>query len=146
MDYYQPVVMISADASEGKAVDTALHDAYIVKPVRLNSLLETLGQQLNLRWHTRPVAISTPASQPPRSDKRITALTLPDEVHLQPLRKLALIGHKSGLQQALAELEANGLATEEFVQTLTRLAGQFQFETIIRLLQVPDNELQREPL
>lgn len=144
--YFQPVVMISADASEGKAVGDALHDAYIVKPVRLNGLLEILGQQLNLHWHTRSEESRVPPSSAPHTDNRISALPLPDEAHLQPLRKLALIGHKSGLQQALAELAANGLASDEFVQTLSRLAGQFQFETIIRLLQVTDNEPQRELL
>ncbi len=144
--YRQPVVMISADASEGKAEGDALHDAYIVKPVRLNALLETLGQQLNLQWHTRTVSAEVGNETRASTGRQIAALTLPDESHLQPLRKLALIGHKSGLQQALGQLEADGLASAEFVQTLSRLAAQFQFETIIRLLQVTDNEPQQEPL
>ncbi|WP_027328679.1 hybrid sensor histidine kinase/response regulator [Marinimicrobium agarilyticum] len=138
--YRQPVVMISADASEGKAQGDALHDAYIVKPVRLNMLLETLANQLNLAWHTNP--IEAPSAH---STTAIAAVTLPDETHLQALRKLALIGHKSGLLQALNQLQEQGETTPHFTQTIGKLASQFQFDTIIRLLQVTD-DVQREPL
>ena len=60
------------------------------------------------------------------------------------MRKLALIGHKSGLLQTLTQLKESGEADARFVHTLSQLASRFQFETIIRLLQVTDHERQSD--
>src|SRR5690606_331883 len=56
-DFCSPIIMVSADASEGRNQDfmhtpeaPQLHDAYLIKPVRLNLLLDHIGRLLKLSW------------------------------------------------------------------------------------------------
>ncbi|MGD8175485.1 hybrid sensor histidine kinase/response regulator [Marinimicrobium sp. ARAG 43.8] len=142
--YRKPIVMISADASEGQSERERLEDAYLVKPVRLVSLLDTLAQQLKLVWETSHTQSAAPRTAHNAAPETIDLLQLPADAHLQHLRKLALIGHKSGLLQTLTQLKESGEADARFVHTLSQLASRFQFETIIRLLQVTDHERQSD--
>lgn len=136
-DYQGPIIMLSADASEGRSQDqsTPPHDAYIVKPVRIEVLLDHIGTLLELDWiHQRPTPIAAQAGA------TIDNVELPSDKLLQQLRRLALIGHKGGLEQELARMRASGQVSSGFVDQIALLAKNFQFEKIITLLQVADHE------
>lgn len=133
--YHSPIIMVSADASEGKDLpahdntDVApLHDAYVIKPVRINLLLDHIGRLLNLVWCYEKQETTAPVSQ------LIGALELPADNHLDDIAHLASIGHKKGLQDKIQELEKSTTAHPAFIQELKKLTANFQFEKILALV------------
>jgi signal transduction histidine kinase/CheY-like chemotaxis protein len=136
--FHSPIIMVSADASEGRNQSEntpLLHDAYITKPVQLQALLDQIQALLNLQWRYEPV------NEPqPISSNLITTIELPCDDHLDDISHLARIGHKKGLQEKIIQLEQQGLglATAEFIQQLKTLTNNFQFEKIVQWV---DSEL-----
>ncbi|HEX4940861.1 MAG TPA: response regulator, partial [Candidatus Kapabacteria bacterium] len=131
-----PIIMISADAREGQRdqhdADTPprWHDDYVVKPVRLQMLLEKLGALLRLTWfYERERAESEPVPQPFLPEQ------LPSAEVLQELRTLAEIGYINGLKQKIQQLRQEGSATPEFIAMLQNLTSQFRFDRIIEIAQ-----------
>ncbi|MDZ4260907.1 MAG: ATP-binding protein, partial [Pseudomonadota bacterium] len=133
--YHSPIIMVSADASEGKDLPahdnteiTPLHDAYVIKPVRINLLLDHIGRLLNLVWchEKQETVIPDP--------HLIGTLELPADNHLDDIAHLAAIGHKKGLQDKIQELEKTGAAHPVFIQELKKLTTNFQFEKILALV------------
>lgn len=133
-----PVVMVSADASEGRhRLQTApLYDGYIVKPVRMNLLLDRIGELLKLSWCYEPDEISTQRT----TTLTLSKTTLTNPAHRKQLRELACIGHRKGLLEALHSLRLHGDADPLVLDQLTELTEDFQFEEVISLLQVNSDE------
>ncbi|GEN27382.1 hybrid sensor histidine kinase/response regulator [Halovibrio variabilis] len=132
-----PVLMVSADASEGRnRPDPMLHNGYVIKPVRQNQLLDQIAHLLGLAWRfdksPEPMAI-LPA---PDAD----TMVLPSSQHRTNLVDLAKIGHRKGLLEALHGLEHQGAADPVFIKDVVRLTNDFQFEKIIDILKVTDYE------
>lgn len=135
--YQLPIIMVSADASEGKDLPshhlteiTPLHDAYVIKPVRINLLLDHIGRLLNLNWcyEQNNTETQTPSSL-------ISTMELPDDQHLDDIAHFAAIGHKKGLQEKIQELEQSGAAHPAFLQELKKLTANFQFEKVLALVE-----------
>lgn len=131
-----PIVMISADAREGQRdqhdadAPPRWHDDYVVKPVRLQMLLEKLGVLLRLTWfYEREQAEFEPVPQ------RFPPEQLPSAQVLQELRTLAEIGYVNGLKQKIQQLRQEGSATPEFIAVLQNLTSQFRFDRIIEIAQ-----------
>ena len=131
-----PIIMISADAREGQRdqhdtdATPRWHDAYVVKPVRLQMLLEKLGALLRLTWfYEREQAEFEPVPQ------RFPPEKLPSAQVLQELRTLAEIGYINGLKQKIQQLRQEGSATPEFIAVLQNLTSQFRFDRIIEIAQ-----------
>jgi signal transduction histidine kinase/CheY-like chemotaxis protein len=138
--YHAPIIMVSADASEGKDLPahdtteiTPLHDAYVIKPVRINLLLDHIGRLLNLVWCYEKQEIAAPRPQ------LIGTLELPADKHLDDIAHLASIGHKKGLQDKIQELEKAGAAHPVFIQELKKFTANFQFEKILALVDATTN-------
>ena len=133
-----PVVMVSADASEGcdRADSLQLNDGYIIKPIRLDLMLDTIAQMLALDWRFEKSA--EPLAEIPSPETG--TLALPDKAHRQQLANLARIGHRKGLLEALYELKHSGEAEGPFTRELTTLTNDFQFEKILELLKVAEHE------
>ncbi len=146
--YRAPIIMVSADASEGKdlpshhASDSApLHDAYVIKPVRINLLLDHIGRLLNLVWcYEKSEPKISASSSLIGTAHLIAAMELPDEHHLDDLAHFASIGHKKGLQEKIRELEEAHAAHPLFLQELKHLTASFQFEKILTLLNINATE------
>ena len=143
--YYQPIMMVSADASEGRHLSettltdtlevSPLHQAYVIKPVRLQLLLDHIGRLLNLTWQyeknpeTNMFSITTPADIIV-SDKsgEITANDL-DE-----MARLAAIGHKKGLVEKITHIQTSAIYKQDdqiFMKKILQYATHFQFETLL---------------
>lgn len=141
--YHSPIIMVSADASEGKDLPahnntdiTPLHNAYVIKPVRINSLLDHIGRLLNLVWCYEK-------QEPMSATQFIGALELPTEQHLDDIARLASIGHKKGLQEKIQLLEQSCAAHPAFIAELTKLTSNFQFEKILSLIDVEPEDIER---
>lgn len=140
-NYTSPIIMISADASEGRnqpqSQDTPkLHDAYITKPIQLQAVLDKIQELLNLRWNYQKT------QQPAHSEQEITAIELPADQYLDEIVELARIGHKKGLQEKIIKMEIAGVASPAFLEQLNKLTSNFQFDKIIQWI---DGEFTDEP-
>jgi CheY-like chemotaxis protein/anti-sigma regulatory factor (Ser/Thr protein kinase) len=105
-----PIVMISAYVLETGEIAGAAdcHDAYLMKPVRIERLLDTLRKLLDLDWMLSPRdgAIEASPGKPPAQD------------HLTELRRLGQIGHLHGI---LAKLDEIGSSEPDTAPTLSML-------------------------
>ena len=126
-----PIVMVSADAREGLqgAAAPVVHDGYLIKPVRLQSLLETLGSSLGLTWRYR----SPRGVESKLSDALGYGVGLPERDR-DELCRYAEIGYAKGLSAKLDALAESPEVPVEFIAGLRRLVGEFEFRRIIRLL------------
>ena len=94
-NYKSPIIMVSADASEGKnqpQESPPLHDAYITKPVQLQALLDQIQELLNINWSYEQIVKAQSKITPIAP---IELMTLPDEEHIDEILHLASIGETS---------------------------------------------------
>lgn len=127
-----PIAVVSANAfDKGLDNDAGIASAdFIVKPVRLHELLAWLGERLHLRWV--PLAAAPPAAA--FAGAAAPAATRPRPELLAALDEPIQLGHYRGVLQALDKLQAAQPQAGAFVQRLRELAGEFQFDTMARLI------------
>jgi signal transduction histidine kinase/FixJ family two-component response regulator len=122
------IAVISANAFEkGAENDAGIGpEDFITKPVRMNELLDWIGQRLGLEWVTTasPSASAAVAATPAQ-------LIFPPAGHLQNLAEQIELGYLRGILNQLAEIERLGMAHGEFVAVMRQLAQQFQFDTMM---------------
>ena len=121
MDIKVPIVMISAEAAEGLVQDTdaPLHNDYLIKPINMPALLQSLSFHLNIELQTAdevetPIKIAT--SKP---------FCKSDPVVINELLSLIEIGYLEGFKNTLAEATKQGsinpTVCEHLSQCLDRL-------------------------
>jgi len=136
--YFQPIMMVSADASEGRnslhlqsSEKPPIHQSYVIKPVRMQLLLDNIGRLLNLTWqYEMNVEMEPLPLQMIATDKK-GKLT---EMDLDEICRLAAIGHKKGLLQKIEQLKNIGVYEAEeslLFEKILKLANHFQFEAIL---------------
>ena len=149
--YTTPIIMVSADASEGKDLpsehtdeEISLHNAYVIKPVRIPLLLDHIGRLLNISWRYENETRSDPETQSSNNteshliatDANNNIITLQDP-DLDESVRLATIGHKKGLQEKIQQLQHDGNYSQPDAQLLQQLASysaNFQFEKMLELI------------
>ena len=101
---------------------------FLVKPVRHSELLDWLECRLGLQWvHEKPAATApAPAPAPP---------ALPPATVLAALRQAVSLGYYRGILNALDGIEQSAPGHADFVQTMRRLAREFQFDAMARMLE-----------
>jgi CheY-like chemotaxis protein len=140
-----PIAVVSANAfDKGLDNDAGIRPAdFIVKPVRLHELLAWLGERLHLRWVplAEPPAPSmalppslVPVRRLPGALPAGGAHALPRPELLAALDEPIQLGHYRGVLQALDTLQAEQPQAAAFIARLRALAGEFQFDTMARLL------------
>jgi len=126
-----PIIMVSADAREGNAEERAqLVDDYVVKPVKVNNLLEKIAANLDLNWrYTDEIR-----RQKINTKTKLTPDDMPPANDLDDIKRLAEIGFAKGIKTKLDELEANNLASQFFISHIKDLVKGFEFKKIIKLV------------
>ena len=100
---------------------------FITKPVRLDELLDWLGRQLLLQWHTTP---------PPPPPAAVPAGAIcPPRAQLQSLHDLVRLGYPRGVHQLLDTIEAERPDGSAWLAPLRALAHGFQFERMTPVIQ-----------
>jgi len=125
-----PVAIVSGNAFDKDLEnDVGIVPAdFVLKPVRVNDLLDWLGERLRLQWQTvAPAPDAAPA--PPAAP-----WVLPPAAQLQALEELVGLGYFRGIVNKLDEIEADDAAHAGFVAHLRTLARQFQLEAMSRIL------------
>ncbi|MBL8327798.1 MAG: response regulator [Rubrivivax sp.] len=144
-----PVAIVSANAfDKGAENDLGITAAdFITKPVRLDELLDWLGERLALTWShhpgaQRPDTGRMPAAQSPalsQGTAESACAVPPPEAALLSLREVVRLGYPRGVQRTLDDIEQRHPSSQAFVAALRPLARQFQYE---RLMQVIDHALE----
>jgi signal transduction histidine kinase/purine-cytosine permease-like protein/ActR/RegA family two-component response regulator len=125
------IAILSANAFD-KGLDNDVGVAaedFIVKPLRVDELLDWIGCKMGLEWVSvdAPSISPAPVQHPP-------PLILPGWQHLSALDELLTLGYVRGILNKLGEIERLDPAHGEFVRVLRDLARQFQFEAMKEVL------------
>ena len=130
------IVMLSANAHErhgsGDATTDDAHDRFLVKPVEIDTMVDTIGDLLGLTWTFAPQ---------PETDVRpagpAEALVLPEaaKVHLGALRERVRIGHVRGIEAEIRAIEALTGKNYPLVAKLYDCLDRFDLSGLARLLE-----------
>ncbi|GAA5174260.1 ATP-binding protein [Niveibacterium umoris] len=120
------LAVLSANAFDrGLDNDIALPpEDFLVKPLRVEDLLDWIGHRLQLEWVSAPRKESAPESVPNAG----APLSYPPEAALRALESAVSLGYPRGVLDTLAGIEHADPAYAEFVRVMRGLARQFQFE------------------
>jgi len=125
------IMIVSANAHEYSPATGALHDAFVMKPVELATLLESIGSLLNIRWIRHDQAVSDADRALPAT----AAVRARSRHHLDDLHRLGRIGHVRGIEAKLRELELEDPANEAFTAHLRTLVSNFDLKRYMSVLE-----------
>jgi len=115
-----PIIAVSAGSTpeERTATMTAGADAFLVKPVERDTLLEMIGARLGLEWNL--------ADRSERVVGERADCVAPSREALEVLRNLALAGDLRALRTTVGRIAADDERYRAFADTLDRLAREFR--------------------
>ena len=125
------IIMVSANAHEYVHNDERqLHDAFIMKPVDLQVLLDTIAHVLKL-----DLEYETPLDSSSQSvdTKALHAISGPH--HIDSLIQLGRIGHIRGIQAKLREIENEDATNKPLVGHLRTLVSNFDLKRYMHTLE-----------
>jgi CheY-like chemotaxis protein len=125
------VVIVSANAHEFAPGGTgATHDAFLIKPIDMQRMLECLAAQLNLEW------VYEGASTPGVARETDLQGALPEHSrhHVDDLYQLGLIGHVRGIQAKLREMETDP-TNKPFATRMRTLVANFDLKRYMNVLE-----------
>ncbi len=134
-----PVAIVSGNAFD-KDLDNDVGITprdFVLKPVRVQELLDWLGSRLGLEW-LEASREATPAQAPP-------AWVLPDVAQLRALQELIQLGYFRGIVKKLDEIEGENGDHASFVAHLRGLARNFQLDAMDGLVRKALNDLTTSP-
>jgi signal transduction histidine kinase/CheY-like chemotaxis protein/purine-cytosine permease-like protein len=122
------IVIVSANAHEfapGGAESS--HDAFLIKPIDMQRVLECLAVQLDLRWKDEDPGAAREAD---------LQGSLPDHSrhHVDDLYQLGLIGHVRGIQAKLREMETDPV-NKPFATRMRALVANFDLKRYMNVLE-----------
>jgi CheY-like chemotaxis protein len=126
------IAILSANAFD-KGLDNDVGiaaDDFIVKPLRVDELLDWIGRTLGLHWVSgeSPPPAAAPAALAPQP------LVAPAWEQLGALDELISLGYLRGILNKLGEIERESPAHGEFVRVLRDLARAFQFDAMKEII------------
>ena len=130
-----PAAIVSANAFD-KALDNDVGitpDDFIVKPVRVNELLDWLGRRLSLQW----IEVARPKEAlagAPATEASGASESLPSQEALRSLEDQVHAGYMRGVHKVLDQIAQDEPGCEAFIQRVRQLARQFQLDALARLL------------
>jgi signal transduction histidine kinase/CheY-like chemotaxis protein/purine-cytosine permease-like protein len=128
---HTPIMMVSADAFERSrpGPGTAVHDAFLVKPVDLEQLIDRVGSLLQLRWMQREEAVVPDTSPPPGTQATLSADAAASLVTLGEL------GYVRGIENRLDELDAGPPGQRAAVAQLRPLVREFRLRQFMQTVE-----------
>jgi len=120
------IIMISANARQDdeRAAAASYHDAYLMKPLHIGALLDTLKQVLSLKWIYGEAA----ETNKPITLSELSAAQIPEPHQLLELGRLGQIGHVRGILNKLDEIGRTKPETAPVVGYLRGFAEEFDME------------------
>jgi CheY-like chemotaxis protein len=130
------VAIVSANAFD-RVLDNSLGiepQDYVLKPLRHSELLDWLERKLNLVWQEAP-ASTAPGAPPPDDAPADEPVQPPPRAALLALQELVKLGYFRGIMNSLQATASAHPESVTFIAKLTQLARQYQFETMMPILQ-----------
>jgi signal transduction histidine kinase/CheY-like chemotaxis protein len=112
------------------------HDAFVMKPVDVHTLLDRVGELLGLEWEYEPEEPAAPA-QDSRASSANAQPVLPDHFrhYLDDLYRLGRIGHVRGIQAKLAEMAADHPSNQAVATHLRELVSNFELKRYMNVIE-----------
>jgi hypothetical protein len=111
----------------------AVCDDCLIKPFRIEQLLDKIGAQLGIVWDTAPLQTSA-HSQERAEDPRISPVSVPLE-DLKELHALAMMGDMREIRIWADRFERRDEKYAEFSRELRELAGSFRTRAILEIVE-----------
>jgi CheY-like chemotaxis protein len=129
------IVMLSANANDvlPDEDEARLYDAYLMKPLVIQQLLDTIKSMLQIEWTYEKETPLIAAVRPP--------VPLPSSEHISDLLRLGQIGYVRGIQAKLIEIERESAEHKLFVAELQEIIGRFdlkRYMSVLEAMQVDD--------
>jgi signal transduction histidine kinase/CheY-like chemotaxis protein/purine-cytosine permease-like protein len=123
------ILMVSASALEAHGTPLAqpFHDGYLMKPIDIPRLLETIRQLLKIEWQLDTDQISVPRWRPGTGPR-------PPIKHVEELIGLGQIGYIRGIQVKLDEIGTECPEHAEFVSQMRWLVDRFDLDQYMATL------------
>lgn len=143
--FTKPILMVTANANEDTLSDDELsqqnaidnienaYDDYLIKPIRLDYLLERLAKYLSLEWHY--TAKNNEQQYYDASELVEHAPTVSESLRQQIIHN-AEIGHLSELRAIAERLNKKSTVSPVFVAQFKRYLKEVRLKKIIELFQV----------
>lgn len=136
MGYQKPIIIASANANE--SANDNLHpnivNDHIIKPIKIDSLIDKVGQWLNIEWHYESPIIDTAT----KKDTTTNTPTL-DEHPINPdisnlLIELSEVGHLTELKRTINQLEQQGEISSQLASQFKQWLQEVRFDKILSFL------------
>jgi CheY-like chemotaxis protein len=123
------ILMVSASALEAHGAPLAqpYHDGYLMKPIDIPRLLETIRQLLKLEWQYAADEIPVPQWQPATGSR-------PSVKHVEELIGLGQLGYIKGIQTKLDEIGHDFPEHSDFVAEMRSLIDRFDLDQYMATL------------
>jgi CheY-like chemotaxis protein len=129
------IAMVSANAHEYSrgGGDGSVHDAFLMKPIDVQLLLDSIATLMGLSWlyEPSPETTATPA---------ISDLAEHSRHHIDDLYQLGRIGHVRGIEAKLREIETEDPANKAFATRLRALVANFDLKRYMNVLETMRND------
>ncbi|UWU92305.1 ATP-binding protein [Bradyrhizobium sp. CB1015] len=123
------ILMVSASALEAHGTPLAqpFHDGYLMKPIDIPRLLETIRQLLKIEWQYGSDEVAVPFWHPETGSK-------PPLRHIEALIGLGQIGYVKGIQLKLDEIGSEHPEHADFVAQMRSLVDRFDLDQYMATL------------
>ncbi|WP_025033322.1 hybrid sensor histidine kinase/response regulator [Bradyrhizobium sp. DOA9] len=123
------ILMVSASALEAHGAPLAqpFHDGYLMKPIDIPRLLETIRQLLKIEWQYGSDDVAVPFWHPETGSK-------PPLRHIEALIGLGQIGYVKGIQLKLDEIGSEHPEHADFVAQMRSLVDRFDLDQYMATL------------
>ena len=123
------ILMVSASALEahGAPLAQTFHDGYLMKPIDIPRLLETIRQLLRIEWQYGSDEVSVPLWRPDSGSR-------PPVRHIEELIGLGQIGYVKGIQLKLDEIGSEHPEHADFVAQMRALVDRFDLDQYMATL------------
>ncbi len=127
---HSKIIMVSANAHEySPGGGEYLHDAFVMKPVDVQLLVESVGTLLGLDWVYEAATVQA------GSHESVGALPSHSRHHIDDLYQLGRIGHVRGIHAKLREIEAADPANRPVAVHLRTLVANFNLKRYMNVLE-----------
>ncbi len=130
------IIGASATATDNahKEAFVAVCDDFVIKPIRIDSLLEKIGRLLGIEWDTATPTESNGADRADRNHANSEEpLVVPEAEQIERLYELAMMGDMMKIEKWATELEERDQSFRGFAGKLRFLAGGFKTRAILAL-------------
>ena len=123
------ILMVSASAIEAHGAPLAqpFHDGYLMKPIDIPRLLETIRKLLKLEWQYEADQIAVPRWMPDTGSR-------PSVKHVEELIGLGQLGYIRAIQVKLDEIENDYPEHADFVSQMRTLVDRFDLDQYMATL------------